>query len=81
VAIAAASGNRVLFRVMRALQDLHAEQLETSLRYENRVTETLADHKLIVERIVAGDREGAEKAMAEHLERSERAAMARLEGA
>ena len=80
VEIAAASENRVLKRMMQALQDLHMEQLETSLRYRDRVHETLKDHKRIVNAIAAGDPVEARSAMLDHLANSEAATMARLEG-
>jgi GntR family transcriptional repressor for pyruvate dehydrogenase complex len=80
VEIAGASENRVLMRMMQALQDLHMEQLETSLRYRDRVHETLKDHKRIVNAIAAGDPVEARSAMLDHLANSEAATMARLEG-
>ena len=80
VEIAAASENRVLTRMMQALQDLHMEQLETSLRYRDRVHETIKDHKRIVQAIASGDPVEARSAMLDHLANSEAATMARLEG-
>ncbi len=80
VEIASSSENRVLVRIMQALQDLHMEQLETSLRYRDRVHETLKDHKRIVQAIAAGDPVEARSAMIDHLANSEAATMARLEG-
>ena len=78
--IAAAGHNRVLLRIMQAIQDLHRDQIETSLRYRDRVHETLDDHRRIVAAIEAGDPVLAGWAMSEHLERSEAASMARIEG-
>jgi GntR family transcriptional repressor for pyruvate dehydrogenase complex len=80
VEIAAASDNRVLVRIMQAIQDLHREQLETSLRYRDRVQSTLKDHAQIVRAIAAGDPVEARSAMLDHLANSEAAAMARIEG-
>jgi GntR family transcriptional repressor for pyruvate dehydrogenase complex len=48
VELAGTSNNRVLVRIMKAIQDLHGEQLETSLRYRDRVHETIRDHARIV---------------------------------
>jgi GntR family transcriptional regulator, transcriptional repressor for pyruvate dehydrogenase complex len=81
VQIAEAADNRVLVRIMQAIQDLHREQLETSLRYRDRVHETLQDHRRLVSAIAAGDPVEAREAMRDHLSNSERATMARIEGA
>jgi len=81
VQIADAAANRVLIRIMQAIQDLHREQLETSLRYRDRVHETLKDHRRLVGAIAAGDPVEAREAMLDHLTRSEVATMARIEGA
>jgi len=80
VEIAATGDNRVLVRIMQAIQDLHREQLETSLRYRDRVHSTLEDHGRIVRAIAAGDPVEARSAMLDHLARSEAATMARIEG-
>jgi GntR family transcriptional regulator, transcriptional repressor for pyruvate dehydrogenase complex len=81
VQIAATSHNRVLVRIMQAIQDLHREQLESSLRYRDRIPSTLKDHGRIVRAIAAGDPVRARSAMLEHLSDSEAAAMASIEGA
>ena len=80
VKVAAAADNRVLVRIMQAIQDLHRDQLETSQRYAGRLRETLKDHRRIVDAIVAGDADAAEELMSAHLVRAERATLARLEG-
>ncbi len=80
VEIAGASNNRVLGRIMQTIQDLHREQLETSLRYKDRVHETLRDHRRIVQAIAASDPVEARAAMIDHLANSEAATMARIEG-
>lgn len=80
VEIAAASDNRVLVRIMQAIQDLHREQLETSLRYRDRVHDTVKDHSRIVRAIAAGDPVEARSAMLDHLASGEAATMARIEG-
>ena len=80
VELAAASENRVLMRIMQVLQDLHREQLETSLRYRDRVHETFKDHDRIVRAIATGDPVEARSAMLDHLANSEAATMARIEG-
>lgn len=81
VQIADAATNRVLIRIMQAIQDLHREQLETSLRYRDRVHETLKDHRRLVRAIAAGDPVEAGEAMRDHLANSEAATMARIDGA
>jgi GntR family transcriptional repressor for pyruvate dehydrogenase complex len=80
VEIAACAGNRVMLRLMQALQDLHREQLETSLRYRGRLPETIMDHRRIVAAVVAQDPVGASLAMTDHLARSEAATIGRLDG-
>jgi GntR family transcriptional repressor for pyruvate dehydrogenase complex len=80
VQLAEAAENRVLVRIMQAIQDLHREQLETSLRYRDRVHDTLHDHRRLVGAIAAGDPVEAREAMFAHLSNSEKATMARLEG-
>ncbi|MGV1049119.1 MAG: FadR/GntR family transcriptional regulator [Solirubrobacterales bacterium] len=80
VEIAAASENRVMLRLMQGIQDLHREQLETSLRYRGRLPETVMDHRRIVDAILAKDPVGASLAMTDHLARSEAATVGRLEG-
>ena len=80
VEIAAASDNRVLVRIMQAIQDLHREQLETSLRYRDRVHDTLTDHSRIVRAIASGDPVEARTAMLDHLASGEAATMARIVG-
>lgn len=80
VAIAATADNRVLVRIMEALQDLHREQLESSLRYRNRVHETMEDHIRIVDAIAARDPVEARAAMIDHIARSQTAALARIGG-
>jgi GntR family transcriptional repressor for pyruvate dehydrogenase complex len=81
VEVAATADNRVLVRLMQAIQDLHREQLETSQRYAGRLTETLKDHRRIVDAIVARDPVEAHRAMSKHLKNAETATLARLEGA
>jgi GntR family transcriptional repressor for pyruvate dehydrogenase complex len=80
VEIAAAADNRVLLRIMQAIQDLHEQQLETSLRYRDRVHETVKDHSRIIRAIAAGDPVEARSAMLDHLANGEAATMARIEG-
>jgi GntR family transcriptional regulator, transcriptional repressor for pyruvate dehydrogenase complex len=80
VEIAACANNTVMLRLMQALQDLHREQLETSLRYRGRLPETIMDHRRIVDAVVAQDPVGASLAMTDHLARSEAATIGRLEG-
>lgn len=80
VEIAATADNRVLVRIMQAIQDLHREQLETSLRYRDRVHDTVKDHSRIIRAIAAGDPVEARAAMLDHLASGEAATMARIEG-
>jgi GntR family transcriptional repressor for pyruvate dehydrogenase complex len=81
VQVAAAADNRVLVRIMQAIQDLHRDQLETSQRYAGRLSQTLKDHRRIVAAIVARDPDLAHEAMSEHLADAEEATLGRLGGA
>jgi GntR family transcriptional regulator, transcriptional repressor for pyruvate dehydrogenase complex len=81
VELAVASENRVLLRIMQAIQDLHREQIETSIRYRGRVHQTLRDHRRIVAAIAAHDPVEARAAMVDHLANSEAAALGRLDAA
>jgi GntR family transcriptional repressor for pyruvate dehydrogenase complex len=78
--IAACAANRVLLRIMQAIQDLHEQQLETSLRFRGRLDRTVADHRRIVLAIAAGDPVEAGEAMLEHLDQGEAAALAGIDG-
>jgi GntR family transcriptional repressor for pyruvate dehydrogenase complex len=78
--IAAATANRVLLRIMQAIQDLHEQQLETSLRFRGRLDRTLADHRRIVAAIAAADPVEAGSAMLDHLDQGEAAALAGIDG-
>jgi GntR family transcriptional repressor for pyruvate dehydrogenase complex len=81
VEVAAAADNRILVRIMQAIQDLHREQLETSQRYAGRLSQTLKDHRRIVDAIGARDPTAAHGAMSDHLANAETATLSRLEGA
>lgn len=78
--IAACTANRVLLRIMQAIQDLHEQQLETSLRFRGRLDRTLADHRRIVAAIAAADPVEAGGAMLDHLGDGEAAALAGIDG-
>jgi GntR family transcriptional regulator, transcriptional repressor for pyruvate dehydrogenase complex len=80
IEIAAVSGNRVLLRIMQAIQDLHRDQLETSLRYNGRLDDTIKDHRRIVDALVNRDPGEARAAMLDHLANSETATLRRIEG-
>lgn len=80
VEIAVCSENGVLLRIMRAIQDLHQAQQETSIRYRGRVNQTLRDHRRIVEAIAQHDPVEAGLAMADHVTNSAVATFGRLEG-
>lgn len=80
IQIATVSGNRVLLRIMQAIQDLHRHQLETSLRYNGRLDATIKDHRRILEALVNRDPVEARAAMLDHLANSETATLRRIEG-
>ena len=78
--IAAGAANRVLLRIMQAIQDLHEQQLQTSLRVRGPLDGSLADHRRIVAAIAAGDPVEAGSAMLDHLAQGEAAALAGIDG-
>ena len=80
VEIATAAENKVLVRIMEAIQDVHREQLETSLRYRGRIEQTLKDHRRIVEAIAGADPVEARSAMVDHVANSAVATFGRIGG-
>lgn len=78
IEIAVCSDNAVLVRIMQAIQDWHRAQLETSLRYDGRVKETLQDHRRIVSAIAERDPVAAGLAMADHVTKSATATFGRI---
>jgi DNA-binding FadR family transcriptional regulator len=80
IEIANCSGNSVLVRIMRAIQGTHRDQLQTSLRYRDRVHQTVRDHQRIVSAILAGDPVEAGNAMTDHLDNGETATLSSIEG-
>lgn len=76
VAIAEASQNLVLVRVMLTLLDLLAQSRRESLSIPGRAKLSLKDHERIVEEIEAQRHEGARETMLEHLTSVESAVLA-----
>jgi GntR family transcriptional repressor for pyruvate dehydrogenase complex len=76
VAIAEASQNLVLVRVMLILLDLLAQSRRESLSIPGRAKLSLKDHERIVEEIEAQRHEGARETMLEHLISVESAVLA-----
>jgi len=76
VAIAEASQNLVLVRVMLTLLDLLAQSRRESLSIPGRAELSLKDHERIVEEIEAQRHEGARETMLEHLTSVESAVLA-----
>ena len=67
-AIALASGNSVVLKVLDTLMDLLRESRERSLQIEGRPQKSLAGHRRIVAAIKRHDSEGAKVAMRRHIE-------------
>ena len=67
VALAQASGNLVLVRVMLTLLDLLAKSRRETLSIPGRPQRSIEDHARVLEKIEARDPEGARGAMLEHL--------------
>jgi GntR family transcriptional repressor for pyruvate dehydrogenase complex len=76
VAIAEASQNLVLVRVMLTLLDLLAQSRRETLSIPGRAKLSLKDHERIVEEIEAQRHEGARETMLEHLTSVESAVLA-----
>jgi GntR family transcriptional regulator, transcriptional repressor for pyruvate dehydrogenase complex len=76
VAIAEASQNLVLVRVMLTLLDLLAQSRRESLSIPGRAKLSLKDYERVVEEIEAQRHEGARETMLEHLTSVESAALA-----
>lgn len=66
-AIAAASQNKLLSRLMRALDNMLRHYMALSGHIADTVEETMAEHQVIYEAIAAGDPDAAEQAMVDHL--------------
>jgi GntR family transcriptional repressor for pyruvate dehydrogenase complex len=79
VAVAEASQNLVLVRVMLTLLDLLEKSRLESLSIPGRAQLSLTDHAKIIEEIEDGDAEGAARAMVKHLNSVEGAIMPRRE--
>ncbi len=79
VAIAEASQNLVLVRVMLTLLDLLEKSRLESLSIPGRAQLSLTDHAKIIDEIEDGDAEGAAVAMVEHLSSVEGAILPRRE--
>jgi len=67
-AIALASGNSVVLKVLDTLMDLLRESRERSLQVEGRQQKSLAGHRRILAAIKRRDSEGAKVAMRRHIE-------------
>lgn len=67
-AIAMASGNSVVLKVLDILMDLLRETRERTLQVEGRPQKSLAGHRLILSAIKRHDPEGAKAAMRRHIE-------------
>lgn len=68
--LAAATGNRVLMRVLTAIRDLLHVSREVTNQWPNALPGALVAHRLIFDAVRDGDPERARKVMADHLGRS-----------
>lgn len=71
-AIAVAAQNKVILRIVNAMVDLLSEVREEALQVKGRPAATLAMHRRVLDAIRAGDRDGAHRAMFEHLDSLEK---------
>jgi GntR family transcriptional repressor for pyruvate dehydrogenase complex len=69
LAIAEASGNRLLYDLLSDLNSYLGSGRQAALGDPQRATRTVEEHGRIVAAIVAGDGDEARRAMVEHLER------------
>lgn len=70
-AIALASGNSVVLKVLDTLMDLLRDSRERSLQVSGRPQKSFAGHRKILDAIKRRDAEGAEQAMRRHIENVE----------
>lgn len=70
--IAVAAQNKVILRIVNAMVDLLSEVREEALQVQGRPAKTLAMHRRVLDAIRAGDRDGAQQAMLEHLDSLEK---------
>ena len=78
-AVALASGNSVVLKVLDILMDLLRETRERSLQVEGRPQKSLAGHRRILAAIKRHDAEAAKAAMRRHIEDVEEIVLARSE--
>lgn len=71
LAIAAATQNQVLSRIMYGLLDLLAESRRKTLNIKGRARVSVAEHVRLADAIEAGDAAAAERFMREHLQNTE----------
>ncbi|GBC63325.1 FadR family transcriptional regulator [Desulfonema ishimotonii] len=71
--LAAASGNRVIQEVIRALGPILSESRAGSLQTDQRKNESFRSHIRIIDALERGDADGACQAMRDHLRRVEQA--------
>jgi len=71
-AVALASGNNVVLKVLDALMDLLRDSRERSLQVEGRPQKSLAGHRRILGAIKRNDAEAAKVAMRRHIENVEK---------
>jgi GntR family transcriptional regulator, transcriptional repressor for pyruvate dehydrogenase complex len=77
-AIALASENAVILKVVDVLMDLLRETRESSLQVEGRQEKSLAGHHRILSMLKLGDAAGAESAMRRHLQEIETVVLKKL---
>jgi len=77
-AIALASDNRVVLKVVDVLMELLKKTRERSLQVEGRQQQSLAGHRRILAALKQGDAKAAEAAMRRHLEEIENIVLQKL---
>lgn len=77
-AIALASDNNVLLKVVDVLMDLLRETRELSLQVEGRQEKSLAGHRRILSALDRGDAAATEAAMRRHLQEIENVVLKKL---
>lgn len=76
--IVEAAGNRFLSQTLTVLQDILARGMETTLQLPGRLEKSRADHRHILDAVLAGDPEAARRAAAAHIQGAREAAFDRL---
>ncbi|WP_243770216.1 FadR/GntR family transcriptional regulator [Amycolatopsis acidicola] len=78
LSIVQAAGNRFMSQSVTVLQDILARGMETTLRIPGRLARSQADHRRILDAVMAGDPTASRRAVASHIRGARKAAFTRI---